>query len=93
MHWYHIFGRNEYSREFIFSCLGHDKLDYLSNVKYRDIVVGIGVIFREHDMGTGTATLFSDVEVGRVIMGIQDHISGLIDNVIIGISRIKVKQL
>ena len=88
-----MFGINEESRKFSFSCQGQEKLDYLSNDKYIAILTRIGVVFREHDIGASVTTSSVDVEVGPVSMGSQNHIAGAIDNAVIGISHNVVKQL
>ena len=65
----------------------------MSNGKYRDFVMGVEVVFGEHDIGAGATTRFSDVEVGHVSMGSQDNIAGAIYDDVIGIGLHIVKQL
>ena len=62
----HGFGAYEESRNFGFGSRGHEKLDYFGDSEDRAIYGRDRIVFRENDVGTGTAAVFDYIKVGSI---------------------------
>ena len=62
-------------------------------VRTWDVVSRDRFIFREHDVGAGSAAGIADVEVRRIGVGSKDHVVGTIGDAVVGAGYALVKEL
>ena len=81
----HYFGTDEETCEFGFSGGGHGKLDDLCDGDHWTVEAGDGVIFGDHNVGTGAAESFADDEVACVSVGCNDHATVSVGDSVVGV--------